>query len=105
MNRNITVGFPVFNGEDLRGLVKKCWRFFNLNLILEHEKVLLASMYLQGKADNCYMDDLEGREHIGWNESAEMVIERFSKENEEYLIEKFNNLKQRGDVEEYRLRF
>lgn len=62
-------------------------------------------MYLQGKADNWYMDDLEGREHIGWNELAEMVIERFSKENEEYLIEKFNNLKQRGDVEEYRLRF
>lgn len=103
--KNINVEFPRFNGDDPRGWVKKCQRFFNVNPVLEHEKVLLAAMHLDGKADNWYMDYLEGRDHIGWNRFAEMVVERFSEENGEDIVEIFNNLKQKGSVEEYRLRF
>lgn len=50
--KNISVEFPRFNGEDPRGWVKKCQRFFNVNPVLEHEKVLLAALHLEGKSDN-----------------------------------------------------
>lgn len=64
---------------------------------------MLAVLHLEGKADNQYEDYFEGRNYIGWNVFSEMVIERFSEEDDEDVVEIFNNLKQNGSVEEYRL--
>lgn len=52
MVKNIGVEFPTFNGGDPRGWVEKCQRFFNINPVLEQEKLMLASMHLEGKANN-----------------------------------------------------
>lgn len=76
-----------------------------MNSVLEHEKVMLAALHLEGKAGNWYMDYLEGRDHIGWGRFTEMVVERFSEEDGEEIVEIFNNLKHKGTVEEYRLKF
>lgn len=103
--KNISVEFPRFSGEDPRGWVKKCQRFFNVNPVLEEEKVMLAALHLDGKADNWYMDYFEGRNHVGWGMFTEMVIERFSEEDGVDIVEIFNNLKQKGSAEEYRLIF
>lgn len=103
--KNISVEFPRFTGDDPRGWVKRCNRFFNVNPVLEQEKVMLAALHLEGKADNWYMDYLEGRDYIGWPAFTEMLVERFSEEDGVDIVEIFNNLKQKGSVEEYRLKF
>lgn len=82
----------------------KCNRLFNVNPVLEHENVMSA-LHLEGKADNWYMDYLEGRDYVGWNVFTAMVIKQFSKEDSVDIVEVFNNLKQRRSVEEYRLKF
>lgn len=66
---------------------------------------MLAALHLEGKADNWYMDYLEGRDYVGWNVFTAMVIKRFSEEDSVDIVEVFNNLKQRRSVEEYRLKF
>ena len=44
--------FPKFHGVDVKGWLKRCTRFFQLNPIPEESKVAFASIYLEAKADH-----------------------------------------------------
>lgn len=57
--------------------MRKCQRYFMLNPMSDIEKILLASMHLEGKAEHYYMDNIEGREFMGWPIFSNMLIERF----------------------------
>lgn len=56
-SRGVKVDFPRFNGENLRGWLRKCHRYFMLNPMSNVEKILLASMHFEGKAEYWYMDN------------------------------------------------
>lgn len=76
-SRSIRVDFPRFNGDDPRGWLRRCQRYFMFNPMTDLEKVMLASMHLDGKAEYWYMDYVEWREFMGWNVFANMLLERF----------------------------
>lgn len=103
--RNLRLDFPHFNGDNPRNWLRKCHRFFMVNPMAEHEKVILASMHLEGKAEYWYVDYVEGREHMGWNMFVAMVMDRFEEEERENLVGDFNKLKQDGSVESYKIQF
>ena len=44
--------FLKFQGEDVKGWLKRCTRFFQLNPIPEESRVAFASIYLEAKADH-----------------------------------------------------
>ena len=46
--------FPTFEGENPTDWVYKCETFFKYNEVLKHEKVGIASIYLEGKALEWY---------------------------------------------------
>lgn len=104
-NRSMRVDFPRFVGDDPRGWLRRCHRYFMLNPMTEVEKVMLASMQLDSKAEYWYMDYVEGREFMGWNVFANMLLERFQEGEGENIIGDFNKLQQEGSVEEYRDKF
>lgn len=97
--------FPRFGGEDPRGWLRKCHRYFMLNPMTDAEKILLESMHLDKRVEYWYMDNIEGREFMGWTVFSNIVMERFSEPERENLIGDFNNLVQEGSVEEYRENF
>lgn len=104
-NRGVKIDFPRFNGENPRQWLRKCHRYFLLNPMPENEKIVTASMHLDDKAEFWYMDYMEGKELMGWNVFAAMVLERFMEEEGENLVGDFNKLQQDGSVEEYRSKF
>ena len=48
---NPKVEFPCFDGNDLKGWIKKCTRYFTLCKITEEQKVDLAALHLKGQAE------------------------------------------------------
>ena len=47
-----------FNGDDPRSWIKKCQRFFMYNPISEDQKVLFASLHLDGVAKSWFQNSL-----------------------------------------------
>jgi len=45
---NPKVEFPCFDGNDPKGWIKKCTRYFTLCKIVEDQKVDLAALHLKG---------------------------------------------------------
>lgn len=103
--RGMRVEFPRFNGENPRGWLRKCHRYFILNPMTDVEKILLASMHFDGKAEYWYMDYIEGKEFMGWASFSGLLMERFLEGECQNLIGEFNKLQQVGTVEEYRAQF
>lgn len=103
--RNLKLEFPHFNGDNPRSWLRQCHRFFMVNPMAEHEKVILTSMHLEGKAEYWYIDYVEGREHMGWNMFVAMVMDRFEEDKGENLVGDFNKLKNERSVEIYRIQF
>lgn len=46
--RGVGVEFPIFGGENPRGWLRKCYRYFMLNHMTDIEKILLASFTYKG---------------------------------------------------------
>lgn len=97
--------FPRFDGVNLRGWLRKCHRYFMLNPMSDMEKILLASMHFEREAEYWYMDNVEGREFMGWTVFSNMLIERFLEGEGENLIGDFNKVVQEDSVEQYREKF
>ncbi|KAI3454887.1 hypothetical protein Pfo_011550 [Paulownia fortunei] len=57
--------------------------------MLEYKRILLAVMYVEGLADSWYLNYVEGKENMGWDQFCEI----------------FNKLKQETTVEEYAIQF
>ncbi|XP_012844847.1 PREDICTED: uncharacterized protein LOC105964883, partial [Erythranthe guttata] len=80
-------------------------KYFSINRMADHERIVWASMHMEGKADHWFADYLEGRDPVDWHTFVEMVLERFCEEEEESLVETFNKLKQEHSVDAYRDKF
>lgn len=53
--------FPKFHGEDVKTLIHSCEQFFALDNTLEEYRVKIATMHLEGKMAQWYMDFLKNR--------------------------------------------
>ncbi|XP_012838300.1 PREDICTED: uncharacterized protein LOC105958843 [Erythranthe guttata] len=95
------IEFPRFNGQNPVNWIGKCRRYFSLCRTPENEKVLLASMHMEGKAEFFYLNYVEGRGDIGWKRFSEMVAERFGDRRGDNVYTALHKLRQEGSVEMY----
>ncbi|KAL0408450.1 UNVERIFIED_CONTAM: hypothetical protein Sradi_1779400 [Sesamum radiatum] len=71
------VEFPRFNGDEPRAWVRKCLRYFQIiYTVLEDQKVHLASIHLDGRAELWFQSLIEGKEVPTWNHFVQAVYER-----------------------------
>lgn len=79
--------FTYFEGRDPRGWLKKCEKFFQLNVMLDpRSKVLYSAFYLEGEADIWYQSLQEEKPWLLWDEFAYYICQRFAKGGHENLI-------------------
>ncbi|KAL0409740.1 UNVERIFIED_CONTAM: hypothetical protein Sradi_1908400 [Sesamum radiatum] len=97
--------FPLFNGEDARAWIRRCTRYFQMIPIPEDQKVPLASVHMEGRAELWYQSHVEKR---GEPSSAELIVailERFEDLDHERVVSDFNQLHQETTVHAYLQRF
>jgi hypothetical protein len=98
------VDMPTFRGENPHGWLRKCRKYFKINMIPAHQWVEMVSYYLEGKAD-VWFEGLvwENDSWIDWEEFAQTLCKRFG--NREDSVEEFNKLIQDRSVDDYIERF
>lgn len=61
---NPKVEFPSFDGNDPKGWIKKCTRYFTLCKISDDQKANLASLHLKGIAETWFSSYVMGRRNV-----------------------------------------
>jgi len=74
------VEFPCFDGNESKGWIKKCTRYFTLCKTTEEQKVDLAALHLKGQAEIWFNSYILGRRNLTWDEFIYDISARF-KEN------------------------
>ncbi|KAG8362684.1 hypothetical protein BUALT_BualtUnG0050800 [Buddleja alternifolia] len=96
------VEFPHYDGEDTRTWIKKCNRYFQIvTTITEEQKVPLASIHLEGKAELWFQSFMEGGDLPSWDQFITALLKRFDDQDPELIVGQFNKLHQTGTVLEY----
>lgn len=94
--------FPRFNGQDPRGWLTKCEKYFQLIPTPDlRARVFCAALHMEGDADIWYRTIEEEKTNLLWPEFSRLVCQRFSKSGYENIVGQFNKLVQRGSVDEY----
>lgn len=100
--RTPKIDFPKFGGNDPRGWLNKCDKFFQLNNTHDlRARVLCAALYMEGEADIWFRTIEREKPSLLWPEFTVLVCRRFSKLGYENIVSQFNKLTQKGKVEEY----
>ncbi|KAL0439602.1 UNVERIFIED_CONTAM: Retrovirus-related Pol polyprotein from transposon.6 [Sesamum latifolium] len=82
--------FPCFDGENARSWVRRCIRYFQLIPIPDDQKVPIASVYMQGKAELWYQGYIEKKEFQSWDELVVNVLESGLKEEIKSFVSTHN---------------
>jgi len=93
-----------FQGDNPRGWLRRCKKFFKLNSTPLQQWVEIGSLYLEGKVEiwfEGYMCWVEVS--LEWEEFSRVICSRFG--SREDIVEEFNKLTQEGGIEEYVERF
>ncbi|KAL2235351.1 UNVERIFIED_CONTAM: Transposon Ty3-G Gag-Pol polyprotein [Sesamum indicum] len=93
--------FPHFDGENARGWVRRCSRYFQLIPIPEDQRVSIASIYMQGKAELWYQGYVEKKEFRTWEDFVASVLGRFEALNNAKVTTEFNRLHHETTVDNY----
>jgi hypothetical protein len=89
-----------FRGEDPRGWLRKCKKYFKIHSIPVHQWVEVVSYYLEGKADVWFEGLVRGNDsHIKWEEFSQDLCRRFGSQDD--IVKEFNKLIQDGNMDEY----
>ncbi|KAL0371048.1 UNVERIFIED_CONTAM: hypothetical protein Sangu_0422900 [Sesamum angustifolium] len=72
-----------------------------ISTIGEDQKVPLASVHLEGKADVWFQGSMEGKGSLSWQEFVSAVLERFEDLDCEKVMGKFSKLQQETTVNAY----
>lgn len=104
-NHTVRLKFPEFNGENPQGWIRKANRFFQIMPMGEAAKVYHSGYYMLGVADVWYMEYVEGKEGIQWEEFCQMLMSRFLRPGKEDVVIEFTKLQQTSDVNTYQEKF
>ncbi|KAL4281537.1 hypothetical protein GQ457_03G002250 [Hibiscus cannabinus] len=99
------IELPFFEGQNPRGWIKKCQKYFSIFAIPEHQKIEIASMYLNGKAETWFDGYIMQKYRLTWQEFTADLCHRFCDKTFSDVVEEFNKIVQKGSVEEYQERF
>lgn len=99
------IDLQLFTGENPREWLRKCDKYFMNYQILDHQKVEIIEMYLDGKADKWFQGIKLEKPGLSWTEFGDLLCKRFTDSICTDVIEEFNKLQQEGNVEEYQEKF
>ncbi|KAL4325963.1 hypothetical protein GQ457_11G022560 [Hibiscus cannabinus] len=99
------IELQMFDGANPRGWVKRCQKYFSLLNIPEEQKMDIAAMHLEGKAETWFDGYILQKHRINWPEFAADLCHRFCDRTYTDVIEEFNKLIQKTSVEDYQERF
>ncbi|XP_026410851.1 uncharacterized protein LOC113306080 [Papaver somniferum] len=99
--RKPKLDFPKFDGGNPKSWIHKCNKFFQLHLMDEEQKFMVASLHLEGKEDVWYQDYRVGKEIILWEEFCSDINFRFQELGHDDVVGEFNKLCQEGTILEY----
>nr|GEW76573.1 hypothetical protein [Tanacetum cinerariifolium] len=95
------IEFPKFSGDDVKGWVFRCERFFFIEQTLDLEKVTLISIHLYDKVLLWHSQFVRTHgNNVGWNEYKQAILTRFGKGYDDPMFE-LKNLKYETTVREY----
>lgn len=97
--------FPEFNGDDSDGGIRKAEKYFEMVGVPPEDKVKIAVMYINGKAEIWWRGTGCNENFLPWHQFCKMVSDRFYTSSEYEVIGQFHNLKQLGTVVDYVGRF
>ncbi|KAH6811646.1 hypothetical protein C2S51_025408 [Perilla frutescens var. frutescens] len=100
------VDFPKFDGSKPRSWMLKCDEYFKLVPDTpDEQRIILASMYFEGKAALWYQNFSSKHVLVNWKQFLEVISARFEDLKEAKIVEEFNQLKHIGDYMDYVGRF
>ena len=102
---NLKVEFSYFDGDDPKGWIKKCTRYFTLYKITQEQKVDLAALHLKGQAEIWFSSYILGRRNLTWHEFIFDISARFKDNLGNKVVEEFNKLAQFGSLDNYIAKF
>ncbi|KAL4348459.1 hypothetical protein GQ457_17G002920 [Hibiscus cannabinus] len=94
-----------FEGENPKGWIRKCQKYFAIFEVPEMQKVELASMYLEGRVETWFDGYIMQKHRVTWHEFTADLCHRFCDKTCEDIIEEFNKLVQKTSVENYQEKF
>lgn len=103
--RTIKFEFPKFDGTNPRSWIRKCNKLFSHHVVVEHQKLYLATMNLEGKTEEWYSGFIHEGAELTWEGFIEEITARFSPEAQTNPIGELKNLQQTGSVDGYRKKF
>ncbi|KAH6806298.1 hypothetical protein C2S51_031129 [Perilla frutescens var. frutescens] len=98
--------FSKFDGFNPRACMLKCNENFKvMPNITDEQRIVLASMYFEGKTASWYQNFSSKLVVLNWKQFMEVISARFEDLKEAKIVEEFNQLKHTGDYMEYVARF
>jgi hypothetical protein len=105
ITRSVRVEFPTFDGNDPSWCIYKANKFFHVHRTSYSQKLLLASIHMEGKALVWFQDmELSGSLH-NWHALTQALLERFGPSGYDDPMEALSKLKQTTIVDDYKERF
>ncbi|CAL1395724.1 unnamed protein product [Linum trigynum] len=105
-NPRIKIDFPRFRGdEDPTTWVCRAEQFFEFYGTPEEEKVLLASIYLEGEAQLWLQVLKDGDQQLTWDDMKRGLHTRFGPTQFEDFFGELTKLRQTGSVRDYQSQF
>ncbi|XP_024024262.1 uncharacterized protein LOC112092399 [Morus notabilis] len=101
-HRGRKLELPIFSGEDPYGWLFRAERYFAVNEVDEEEKVLAASICMQGRALGWFQWVEAQEPFMGWRDLRTAILHRFSRSGEGDPTERLMALRQSGMVAEFR---
>lgn len=92
--------FPTFDGNNARMWIRKCEKYFSLCKVSDEQKLDLACIYVNGKAESWVSSYISAKRGVTWSEFIIDLCARFRDDHGEYAVEQFKKLCQKGSIEE-----
>ncbi|XP_078442298.1 uncharacterized protein LOC144711996 [Wolffia australiana] len=96
---------PKFRGDDVEGWVRGMERFFQVQEVLEEDRIDVAMANLEGEALQWYLWTTDRYTFTGWNDFKIQIGRRFDETLGDNIKHQFMDIKQTGTVKEYRKEF
>jgi len=95
------LSFPEFDGTDVDGWIRKAEKYFELVRIPNEDRVQIAVLYIQGKAEFWWRGTGCTAHQLPWHQFCAMLSDRFNETSPCDAIGQFHNLKQTTSVTEF----
>ncbi|KAL7114204.1 hypothetical protein ACP275_04G105800 [Erythranthe tilingii] len=99
---NVKLEFPKFYSQFPRTWLRRCHKYFATNpmAMCDQVKMLVASMELEGRVDDSYINYIQRLHYVEWEAFSNTFLERHLKQEEINLVDEFSNLNPHNSREE-----